>query len=132
VFREKAAIFYRHVRGYGVNAGAMGRAFGISFFLQTMSLFIQYLVVHSFPADSGIARATPGIFFIYIPMVWLASLVPSLGGFGVREYSYLYFFGPLIGTGAAGALMLVNFLLIILQGVAGGVIFLFYRNPHQQ
>jgi len=71
------------------------------------------------------------LFFIFIPIIWLSAMVPSLGGLGIREYGYLFFFKPYIGQEAAIAMALINLVLIFFQALLGGVIFLFLRPGRQ-
>ena len=55
-------------------------------------------------------------------------MIPSLGGLGVREFSYLYFFAAYIGRENAIALSLINLSLIMIQSLTGGIVFLLHRN----
>ena len=65
-------------------------------------------------------------FLLLIPIVWIVSLLPiSLGGIGIREGSYIALFS-LVGMSYQSTSMvsLLNLILLIVQGVFGGVVFL--------
>lgn len=106
-------------------------ALGISYFLQIISIFSQYVFTRAlfwglpFPWSLR-------IFFIYIPLIWLASLIPSLGGLGIREFSYVFFFTPYLGKEQSMALSLLVLLTIILQAALGGLVFLTWSARKKQ
>jgi len=79
-----------------------------------------------FPGAS--CPAGPGLFFLYIPLIWASSLIPSIGGLGVREFSYVFFFTPSLGRQKAVALSLLVLTSIVLQSCAGAIVFLFFRR----
>jgi uncharacterized protein (TIRG00374 family) len=118
---KKTAAFFSFLRGYGQNPGIVVKSLGVSILCQTLSILIQYSVAGAFP---GARDVSPLIFFIFIPLIWVSTLVPSLGGLGVREFSYSFFFAPFIGTQEAIALSLANLALITLQSALGGGVFL--------
>jgi uncharacterized protein (TIRG00374 family) len=126
--KAKLRIFYSYAREYTAHPKALAGSFGASFALQLLALCVQFLVAVSISSQRGQA-ISPGVFFVFIPMIWLLGMVPSLGGLGIREYGYIYFFGKILGNDGAFALSIVNLCLIILQGVLGGIIFLTTRSP---
>ncbi len=62
-------------------------------------------------------------FLILIPLITVTSLAPSIGGLGIREGMYVYFFSSLIGKDGAGALGLIMLVLVIAMALTGGIIF---------
>ena len=69
-------------------------------------------------------------FLVFVPVITLISMIPvSLNGMGLREYSFMALFSG-IGVLPASciALGLVTSILIILSGIPGGIIYIFYRN----
>jgi uncharacterized membrane protein YbhN (UPF0104 family) len=68
------------------------------------------------------------MFFIYIPLIWTATLVPSLGGLGIREFSYVYFFSSSMGKENAFGLSIVFLISVIIQSAIGAVILLFLQE----
>jgi len=69
-------------------------------------------------------------FLVLVPVITLISMIPvSLNGMGLREYAFMALFGG-IGVPPASciALGLVTSIMIILSGIPGGIIYIFYRN----
>ena len=96
----------------------------ISFSLQIISIFSQYLLSISILKK----RLEILPFFIYIPLIWVSTLIPSIGGLGVREFSYIFLFSDFIGSNNAYALSILVLLSVILNGIIGGIIFLTLKN----
>lgn len=96
----------------------------ISFLLQILTIFSQYLI------GISIVKKNLSIlpFFIYIPLIWTSTLIPSIGGLGVREFSYIFLFSNFIGKENSYALSILVLLSIILNGIVGGIIFLTFKG----
>ncbi len=95
----------------------------VSFLLQILSIFSQYLICISIVKDN----VNILLFFVFIPLIWISTLIPSLGGLGIREYTYIFLFSDIIGENNAYALSTLNFLSLILNSLIGGFIFLTFR-----
>lgn len=99
----------------------------VSFFLQSISIFNTYLMSYALlwnHLDVPPLRT----FFIYIPLIWTATLIPSIGGLGIREFTYVYFFTASMGKENAFALSILFLLSVIIQSVIGAVIFFFLKE----
>jgi len=96
----------------------------ISFFLQIVSIFSQYLLGVSILKK----RLEILPFFVYIPLIWVSTLIPSIGGLGIREFSYIFLFSNFIGNENAYALSILVLLGVILNGIIGGIIFLTFKK----
>ena len=97
-------------------------AIGISFVLQSISIFTQYLMGLSLFHNSFFSPNLK-IFFIYVPIIWVATLIPSLGGLGIREFSYVFFFTPYFGKDKSFALSILVLFSVIIQSFIGAIIF---------
>jgi glycosyltransferase 2 family protein len=106
-------------------------AMGLSFLLQSISIFTNYLMSISL-LWKGMNIPGINLFFIYIPLIWTATIIPSLGGLGIREWSYVYFFKDILGREKAFALSILFLLTIVLQSVIGAVIMLFLKVPSEK
>ena len=95
------------------------KSIGISFITQILSILMNYLIIISL----GV-RIPLFILFIYIPLIWIFALFPSINGLGIREGSYVYFFKGIIGKETAFTLSILILGLIILNGIIGGLIYL--------
>ena len=78
-----------------------------------------------------IARAlhqeVPFIYFaIFIPLVCVASAVPSIGGLGAREAGAAYLFAHAgMASGTAVSMSLMTFIYMVVFGIAGGLYYVF-------
>ena len=120
VFRRKVLeiyrIFHSHQR-FPIQVGLAALAtFGIEF----LFISLNYLIVQGLGYDS----VTFSSFLLFIPLIAVATIIPSLNGLGVREGAYVYFFAPLIGADAAGALSFIMLVMIIFLGLIGGAVYL--------
>ncbi len=121
-FRQKLETLYNIFFSYFSKGKILIAAFGVSFLLQIISILSQYLMAISlfwkedFPLNIN-------LFFIYIPLIWVATLIPSLGGLGIREFSYVFFFSPYMGKDKSFTLSLLVLLTLLLQSIIGAIIF---------
>ncbi len=107
------------------------QAMVVSFILQSISIFTNYLMGLALLWGQG---TVPGIslFYIYVPLIWTSTLIPSLGGLGIREFTYVYFFAGHMGEENAFALSILFLLSVIVQSIIGAVILLFLRVPSEK
>ncbi|HOC02406.1 MAG TPA: lysylphosphatidylglycerol synthase transmembrane domain-containing protein [Candidatus Ratteibacteria bacterium] len=129
IIRDKLRAFYNHLRDYGINFPILLKVIIASMIVQILSVYVQYLSA-ILVSQTKMTMPFP-LFFVFIPIIWLSAAVPSLGGLGIREYGYLFFFGPYLGKDTAIALSLINLLLIFFQAFLGAIAFLFFRSKHQ-
>ncbi len=128
--RKKLATFYEVCSHYFAHRKSLLRALVVSFILQILSIMAQYLMgIALLWKGAEISSPGIGLFFIYIPLIWVATLLPSLGGLGVREYSYAFFFSRHIGEEKAVALSLAFLLVLIIQSLVGAACFIFSKKP---
>jgi hypothetical protein len=70
-------------------------------------------------------------FLIFVPVVNIAGMAPvSFSGIGIREYGYVYFLGRVgVERHSAVALGLLASGIVLLSGIAGGLVYLLWRDP---
>jgi len=102
-------------------------ALGLSFLMQSISIFTNYLMTMSLLWGKS---SMPGInlFFIYIPLIWASTMVPSLGGLGIREFTYVYFFSGAMGKENAFALSAMFLISVLIQSIIGAFIMLLLKE----
>lgn len=68
-------------------------------------------------------------FFIFLPIIFIIETIPiSIGGIGVRESAYIYFFSMAgFSSSLAVSLSFLHFFLGIVNSSIGGIIFVFRR-----
>jgi uncharacterized protein (TIRG00374 family) len=65
-------------------------------------------------------------FFIFVPLICVASSLPSIGGLGVREAGAAYLLGKVgVASEVAVSISLISFLFMIMMGLLGGMIYVF-------
>lgn len=71
------------------------------------------------------------VFLVFVPIVNIAGMLPiSFSGVGIREYGYLFFLGRLgIERHTAVALGLLSSGVVLASGLAGGLVYLFWKPP---
>jgi len=124
----KLRMIYNVFASYFSAGKALAYALGTSFIVQSLSIFANYLIGLSLAG--GQAEGVPlSIFFTYVPLIWASTLIPSLGGLGIREFTYMYFFSAHMGEEKAVALSILILSAIIIQSIIGGIILLFLKIP---
>ena len=74
--------------------------------------------------------APASFFLIFVPVVNIVGMLPvSFSGIGIREGGY-WFFLKMVGVDPAGAvaLGLLSSVVVLLTGLSGGLVFLFWKN----
>lgn len=70
-------------------------------------------------------QATLAHYLVFVPLVSLSLLIPSIGGLGVRELTYVGLFGSVgVPPEQALALGILVYAITVLTGLIGGVIYL--------
>jgi len=84
-----------------------------------------------------LAKAIPGFrapwfsFIIVMLLIFIAVLLPSVGGYGVRESGYIAFFGWFaVDTQAAAVFSILNLFLIWFNALIGTFVFIAFRKKH--
>lgn len=72
-------------------------------------------------------------FIIFVPLICVASSVPSVGGLGVREAGAAYFLGKVgVSSEIAVSISLISFVFMVIVGLLSGVYFLLTRPASQK
>jgi uncharacterized protein (TIRG00374 family) len=93
-------------------------SYGYSLMAQGIFIVLIYYLARSLSINLPLS-----LFFLLIPMVTLVSMVPSVGGLGVREAAIVYLFRHYIPTDQAVALSLICGLFIYGIGCLCGILY---------
>ena len=97
------------------------KAIGLSCLGQITFAFTFWLTARAFHQDIGIIN-----FLIFVPLICVASSVPSIGGLGVREAGAAFLFAKIgVDSGIAVSMSLINFLFMVIIGLIGGAVYVF-------
>jgi uncharacterized membrane protein YbhN (UPF0104 family) len=63
-------------------------------------------------------------YFLFVPIISVLLMVPSVGGLGIREGAYVFLFGQVTGRDYAVALALAYDLTLVISGLIGAIVYL--------
>jgi glycosyltransferase 2 family protein len=119
-FKDKVNRFFDELALYHTKKKAFLLGFVYSLLAQCSFISIVFLLSLTIHIDLPY-----GLFFVLVPLVTLCSMIPSLGGLGVREASLVYLFQTYITMESAVAFSLVVALFIYGTGAACGILYAF-------
>ncbi len=109
--------FYLALQGYSLRTLAL--ALGVSFVFNCLWVFINMTAGWALGIQAGLVD-----YLVFVPLISLALLLPSVGGIGVRELSYVGLFTQIgVATEAAFALSIVVYAAMVFSGLLGGVLY---------
>lgn len=96
------------------------KAILLSCLCQLTLAFTFYLTAVALHQDVKLAY-----FFIFVPLICVATALPSIGGLGVREAGAAYLFAKAgVATEVSVSISLINFLFMVLIGLFGGLFYI--------
>src|SRR3989338_2587378 len=119
-FRFRLEQIFSALRVFQTNKTQLLIGYGYSVVAQILFIFIVSLLARSLHVELPL-----WVFFLLIPVVTVCSLVPSVGGLGVREVSSVYLFSRYIAAEQAVALSFLIVLFIYGIGAACGILYAF-------
>lgn len=113
--------FMGSIRVYRTHPGLLGKVLGISFCFQFTAIFCIWLIARALHIDASLL-----LFFAFVPIISLLEALPiSVYGLGIRDGSYVFFFGHAgVGEPEALAMALLYVGLTLVYALTGGVIFM--------
>ena len=118
---ERLHGIYSIVHDYRNRRGVLVKASLISIFAQSLYFIVIYLFFRSLGVDVGLGNV-----FLIMPVVTFISMIPSVGGLGVREGAIVAFFTALTGKEAAFTVSLLLLAALLLTSLIGGAIYLWW------
>jgi uncharacterized protein (TIRG00374 family) len=96
-------------------------ALSLAFLGQIIFIICFYFIAKALRQD------IPFIYFlVFIPLICVASSLPSIGGLGVREFGAAYLFSKVgVAEEVAVSMSLVSFFFMVVLGLIGGVVYVF-------
>ncbi|MBI4372650.1 MAG: flippase-like domain-containing protein [Candidatus Omnitrophica bacterium] len=117
-FHEKLRKFFEALELYRQNRIDFFMVYFYSLMALAMFVVIVFLLALSIHIQLPIT-----IFFLFMPLILVISMVPSIGGLGVREAATVYLFKPYIAADQAVALALIFDLFIYGIGFVCGILY---------
>lgn len=119
-WKIKLAEIYHAIYGYRHHQKPVLVAILLSFAGQAVFISTNYWLALSIGADINFWK-----FFILIPVIYIVSMAPSIGGLGVREAGVLYLFGRYLSPERALALTLLMDIVIYSFSIGSGIWYAF-------
>lgn len=116
--RERLKEFYGHAHHYRHYPEILVKAFSVSLIGQVFFILIYFCIAMSIGAHLNL-----GLFFILVPVVSIISMVPSIGGLGVREAGVVYVFQHFMSSEQAFAISILADIVIYGFGLIAGLVF---------
>lgn len=114
--------FMGSIQVYRAHPGLLGKVLGISFCFQFTAIFCIWLMARALHLEASLL-----LFFAFVPIISLLEALPiSVYGLGIRDGSYVFFFGHAgIAEEQALAMAVLYVALTLVYALSGGVIFVF-------
>ena len=120
---EKLREIYRGINYFRYRKKLILQLFLLSIFIQVLRVSVHYFTAKSLSLEINFLY-----FLIFIPVISIVILLPSIGGLGIREHSAALLFGS-IGTipVKSSSIVFLAYLIGIIASLPGGLSFVF-RN----
>lgn len=118
---ERLHSIYVIVHDYRNRRAVVVNSLLISVSGQCLYFVVVYLCFSALGAEVSL-----GHIFLIMPVVVFISMIPSVGGLGVREGAIVAFFSPLAGREDAFAVSLLVLCALLLVSIAGGAVYLWW------
>lgn len=120
-FESGAAGLYQSLYDLQQQPRLLLSSLAISIAAQAIEIFSAIFLARSLGINSE-----GFYFFVFIPLIWLVTMLPvSLNGLGLREGAFAFFFGQIgVVSAEAISLSLLVYLCRVLAGLFGGFLFL--------
>jgi len=115
----KLARIYREVHSYRAKKRVVLAALGVSCVSQSVFFIIVFILAKSLDMSLSIVTV-----FTVMPIVCVVSMLPSLGGLGLREGAMVALLGPAIGKDNAFSVSILLLAVLLIISVIGAVIYL--------
>ncbi|MBD3425990.1 MAG: flippase-like domain-containing protein [Candidatus Omnitrophica bacterium] len=118
---EKLGALYNIVHDYRNRLDVVLKSFAVSILGQSLYFTAVYLFFRSLGHEVNL-----GNIFLIMPVVTFVSMIPSLGGLGVREGAFVALFAGLTGKETAFAVSLMLLFGLFFISLIGGAIYLWW------
>lgn len=118
--RKKIEDVYSAINTFSNKKIAILKAIAISITAQMIIFCILYLFARGMGTFIQLKMV-----LLFMPLVFILSMLPSINGLGIREGAIFFLFSPYVGEKSALALGILMFFLLFMAGVIGGISYLF-------
>ncbi len=120
-WKRKLLEFYEVFSAHRAGGAKLFYCFCLSIAVQLIAIYMGFLISRSIGLNISYT-----VFMLVVPITGLASMIPSMGGLGVREASLIYFLTQHATAEGATAFALAYSILIYGFGLLCGILFMFF------
>ena len=117
-WRERMSDVYHAIYQYKSHRGILLLCLFLSFVAQVFFVWVHYCLAVSLGTNYS-----PWVFFIFVPIITIISMAPSLSGLGVREAGAIYLFSRIMPSERALALSLLLDMLTYGFSFSSGILY---------
>lgn len=117
---EKLSKVYKAIHEYKNKKVLILAVIAVSLLAQCLYFSLVYILAEALDADIALRTV-----FLLMPLVSVISMLPSLGGLGLREGAIVALFGPIIGTDMAFSLSILLLACLFTLSLIGALIYAF-------
>ena len=125
---SKLHKLYSAFSAYKEQPMKVAKVVGLSLIAQMIAVVSLYFLIKCLSQEVSLLNL-----FLIMPLVSVASMMPSINGLGVREGAFVIFLSEFISKEGSVAVSILFLALVILAGLIGGVLYLFssrlYKIP---
>jgi hypothetical protein len=114
---------YGIVKSFRGRKREMAQALVLSIAAQTVFFSVIYMLARGM--DSFVSLK---MVLLFMPLVSIVSMLPSINGLGIREGAIYFLFGPYVGYKNAFCLSLLWLFMLLLAGLIGGISYFLKRG----
>jgi uncharacterized protein (TIRG00374 family) len=118
---ERLHSIYKIVHDYRNRLDVVVKSLIISVVSQTVNFAAIYVFFLALGSEVKLGNV-----FLIMPVVTFISMIPSLGGLGVREGAMVAFFTPITGKEIAFAVSILVLLSLFVASILGGLIYVYW------
>ena len=116
---EKLSKAYRAIHDYRHKKSLIVSVIGISLISQSLYFLVVYVLIKSLGANILFASV-----FLIMPIVSIVSMLPSIGGLGLREGAMVALFSPMIGASNAFSVSILLLAILFILSIAGAITYI--------
>jgi len=116
---EKLNKVYEMLHSYRDRRKVLLKTIALSIISQAAYFFVVQILFSSLNVP-----VSTKVIFLIMPIICVVTLLPSLGGLGLREGSIVALFGPIVGGDKAFGVSILLLAVLFIISVVGGIIYL--------
>ncbi|MBN1405467.1 MAG: flippase-like domain-containing protein, partial [Candidatus Omnitrophica bacterium] len=123
---QKITKIYDSLNIYRQHKGVLAWSFCLALAGQVLSIISAFIAAKAI----GVDYVGIDIFFLFIPIIGIMSMLPSINGLGVREAGFVYMFRKCMPVNMAFTISLLMLGILLGMSLIGAFIYMFGKNVY--